>query len=182
MITCGDYQSFNLRCVHIVKWTGSGSSQFRTYSERHCESKTRHQTLPITSPNINRFSTFLLTDSVLNLNKITFKYPTPPRLKHVAALSCEIWISEKWRQSEICIVINNKSRGSIAKHLRSDEKLHYTFITKSAGEGIFKIGEHLAKLRAKCFMCPIRLALLSWKMLISLDKLNSLCITNRNCY
>ena len=35
-----------------------------------------------------------------------------------------------------------------------------------------------------CFMCPIRLALLSSKMLISPDKLNlnNLCITDRNCY
>ena len=55
----------------------------------------------------------------------------------------------KWRQSEICIVINDKSQGSIAKHLRNNELLHYTFIIQSAGERIFKIGEHLAKLQAK---------------------------------
>jgi len=30
-------------------------------------------------------------------------------------------MSEKWHQSEICIVINDKSQGSIAKHLSSDE-------------------------------------------------------------
>jgi len=58
-------------------------------------------------------------------------------------------MSEKWHQSEICIVINDKSQGSIAKHLRSDELLYYTFITQSAGEGFFKISEHLAKLQAK---------------------------------
>ena len=46
-------------------------------------------------------------------------------------------MSEKWHQSEICIVINDKSQGSIAKHLRSDELLYYTFITQSAGERIF---------------------------------------------
>ena len=45
------------------------------------------------------------------------------------------------------IVINDKSHGSIAKHLRSDELLYYIFITQSAGERIFKIGEHLAKLQ-----------------------------------
>jgi len=39
--------------------------------------------------------------------------------------------------------------GSIAKHLMVDELLHYTFIIQSAGERIFKIGEHLAKLQAK---------------------------------
>jgi len=33
-----------------------------------------------------------------------------------------------------------------------------------------------------CFMCPIRLARLSSKMLISPDKLNNLCITDKNCY
>jgi len=40
----------------------------------------------------------------------------PPHLKYVAILPCKIWISENWRQSEICIVINDKSQGSIAKH------------------------------------------------------------------
>jgi len=56
---------------------------------------------------------------------------------------------EKWRQSEISIVINDKSQSSIAKHLRSDKLLHYTFIIQSADERIFKIGEHLVKLQAK---------------------------------
>jgi len=57
----------------------------------------------------------------------------------------------QWRQSEIGrpIVINDKSQGSIAKHLRNDELNYYIFITQSAGERIFKIGEHLAKLQAK---------------------------------
>jgi len=35
----------------------------------------------------------------------------------------------------------------VAKHL--SESLYYTFIIQSAGERIFKIGEHLAKLQAK---------------------------------
>ena len=55
-------------------------------------------------------------------------------------------MSEKWHHCEICIVISDKSQGSIAKHLRNDELLYYTFITQSAGKRIFKIGEHLAKL------------------------------------
>ena len=55
-------------------------------------------------------------------------------------------MSEKLSQAEICIVINDKSQGSIARHLRNDDLLYYTFITQSAGERIFKIGEHLAKL------------------------------------
>ena len=58
-------------------------------------------------------------------------------------------MSEKWRHSEICIVINDKSQYSIAKNLRNDELLYYKFITQSASERIFKIGEHLAKLQAK---------------------------------
>ena len=54
---------------------------------------------------MNRFShsdsvTFA-TNSCLNI---------PPRLKDVATLPCEIRKSEKWRQSEICIVINDKSQ------------------------------------------------------------------------
>jgi len=58
-------------------------------------------------------------------------------------------MSEKWRQCEICIVINDKSQGSRAKHLTNDELIYYTFISQSVGERIFNIGEHLVKLRAK---------------------------------
>ena len=92
--------------------------------------------------------------------------------------------AEKWHISEIRIAINDESQGSIAKNLRCDELLCYTFIIHSAGEIIFYLGEHLAKLRAfiDCVIHPIRLALLSSKMQISLDKLNNLCITDRNCY
>jgi len=59
-------------------------------------------------------------------------------------------MSEKWQQSEICIVMNDKSQDSTAKHLSSDELLHYKFVSHCAGERIFKIREHLAKLQAKC--------------------------------
>ena len=87
--------------------------------------------------------------------------------------------------SEIRIAVNDESQGSIAKNLRCDELLYYTFIIHSAGERIFKIGEHLAKLRGKivdCVIYPIHLALLSSKMQILPDKLNNLCITDKNCY
>ena len=57
--------------------------------------------------------------------------------------------AEKWHHSEIRIAINDESEGSTAKHLRNDKLLFYTFIIHPAGERIFKIGEHLAKLRAK---------------------------------
>jgi len=56
---------------------------------------------------------------------------------------------KKWHQSEICIVTNDKSQCSVSKHLRCYELLYYTFIIQSAGERIFKVGEHLAKLQAK---------------------------------
>jgi len=90
----------------------------------------------------------------------------------------------KWHHSEIRIAINDESQGSIAKNLRCDELLYYTFIIHSAGERIFKIGEHLAKLRAKSLsvIYLIRLALLSSKMQISPAKLNNLCIIDKNCY
>jgi len=57
-------------------------------------------------------------------------------------------VSENRHQSEICIVINDKSQDSTAKHLSCDG-LHHTFITQFAGEIIFKISEHLAKLQAE---------------------------------
>jgi len=57
--------------------------------------------------------------------------------------------AEKRHHSEIRIAINDESRGSIAKNLRFDELLYYTFIIHSAGERICKIGEHLAKLWPK---------------------------------
>ena len=81
----------------------------------------------------------------------------------------------KWHHSEKCIAINDESQGSIATNLRCDELIYYTFIIHSAGERIFNIGEHLAKLQAKWLT-------VSSNMLISPDKLNNLCITDRNCY
>jgi len=52
--------------------------------------------------------------------------------------------AEKWHHSEICIAINDELQGSIAKNLRCDELLYYTFIIHSADERIFKIGEHFS--------------------------------------
>jgi len=46
-------------------------------------------------------------------------------------------MSENWRQSEICFVINDKSQGSIAKHLSCDGLLHDKFIIQFAGEKNF---------------------------------------------
>ena len=58
-------------------------------------------------------------------------------------------MSENWQPPEICIVINDKSQGSIAKHLSYDKLLHYKFIIQFAGERIYEIDQHLAKLQAK---------------------------------
>jgi len=55
----------------------------------------------------------------------------------------------KWHHSEIRIAINDKSQGSIAMNLRCDELVYYTFIIHFAGERIFNIGEHFARLQAK---------------------------------
>jgi len=46
------------------------------------------------------------------------------------------------------IAINDKQR-SIAKHFSYDGLLYYKYIVQFAGERIFKIGEHLAKLQAE---------------------------------
>ena len=77
-------------------------------------------------------------------------------------------MSVNWSQSEICIAINDKSQGSIAKHLSYGGLLYYKYITQFAGERIFKISEHLAKLQAVSLIDrvirPIRLGLLSSKM------------------
>jgi len=61
-------------------------------------------------------------------------------------------------------VINDKSQGTVAKHLSWDGLLHYKFIIQFADERIFKIGEHLAKLQAKWLITlihPIHCTLLS---------------------
>ena len=60
-------------------------------------------------------------------------------------------MSENWTQSEICIVINDKSqdRPSTAKHLSGDGLLHYKYVIQFDGESILKICEHLAKVQAK---------------------------------
>ena len=123
--------------------------------------------------------------------RLTGKFATnaclniPPNLKYVATLPCEIWMSENWQQSEICIVINDKSQDSTAKHLSYDGLLHSEFVNHCAGERIFKICEHLAKLQAKWLImsyAPFALRLLSSKMQNLLDKLNNLFIMDRNCY
>jgi len=85
-------------------------------------------------------------------DRLTGKFATntylniPPHLKYVATLPCEIRMSENWQESEICIVINDKSQDSTAKCLSYDGVLHYKFVNHCAGKRIYKICEHLAKL------------------------------------
>jgi len=104
------------------------------------------KTLAYNFPNVNWFSKiFSLIDSSKFATNLYWNMP--PHLICVATLPCEICIiSEKWWQCVICIVINDKSQGSIAKHLSCDGLFHYKCIIQFACEGIFKIGEHLAKL------------------------------------
>ena len=108
----------------------------------------------------------------------------PPRLKCVAILRCEIWMS-KMESIWNTYVINDKSQGIIAKHLRNDDLLYYTFtVTLLVKEflTLVNIGGKVTGKMVDCVIHPIRLALLSSKMQISPDKLNNLCITDSNCY
>jgi len=47
-------------------------------------------------------------------------------------------MSENWRQSEICIAINDKSQGSVAKNLSYDGLLHYEYSIQFSGEKLLK--------------------------------------------
>jgi len=44
---------------------------------------------------------------------------------------------KNWQQFEICVVINDKSQGSIAKNLSWDGLLHYKLIIQFACERMF---------------------------------------------
>jgi len=55
---------------------------------------------------------------------------------------------EKWYGS-YSVDITDKSQDSTATHLSCDGLLHYKFMSQFAGERIFKIGDHLAKLWAR---------------------------------
>ena len=152
----------------------------------HRESKkTRHQTIGLNFTNYYPIFKIFFTSRLGSKFATNLCLNIPPRFEHVATLPSEIWMQKKWHHSEIRIAINDESQGSIAKNLRCDGLLYYTFIIHSAGERIFKTGEYLAKLRAKSLTCviyTIHLALLSSKMQILPNKSNNLCITNRNCY
>ena len=48
-------------------------------------------------------------------------------------------MSENWQQSEIRIVIYDKSQDSTAKHLSYDGLLHYKFVSHCAVKEFFEI-------------------------------------------
>ena len=102
--------------------------------------------LPITSPNINQFPNSFNSRLVDKFATNSYLH-IPPHFRYVATLPCKIWTSEKRRKSELCIAINDKSQGSIAKHLSWGGLQIYHSIF--AGERICNIGEHLEKLQAK---------------------------------
>ena len=69
-------------------------------------------------------------------------------------------------------MINDKSQGSIAKHLRLDRLLHYTFITQFTDES-FKILQTFGEVAGRMLdyvIHPIHPILLSAKMQKSLHK------------
>ena len=65
-------------------------------------------------------------------------------------------MSENWRQSEICIVIDDKSIDSTAKHLNCDGLLNYKFITQFAGKRMFFNWRTFAKVTGKMVGSVIR--------------------------
>ena len=78
------------------------------------------------------------------------------------------------------IEINDKSQGNVAKHVRNDDfytHLSFNLLVKEFLK-LVNIWQSYRQ-NGDCFIRPNRIALL---MLISPDKLNNLCITDRNCY
>ena len=76
-------------------------------------------------------------------------HPAWKKLRGGVLVWLSVWSKVQTCILPSCIVINDKSQGSTAKHLRCDELLYYTFITQSVGERNFKTSDHLAKLQAK---------------------------------
>jgi len=73
-----------------------------------------------------------LADSLVNRAYATKSSLTiPPHLKRVAALHCETSISEYYRKFDACIVINDKSQGSVATRLRCGGLFSNCFSTDS---------------------------------------------------
>jgi len=70
-------------------------------------------------------------------------------------------MSEKWHHSEVHIAINDESQSSIAKNLKCDELLSYTFIIHSAGERIFTARCYASAVLAMALCLSVRLSVTS---------------------
>ena len=123
---------FSFQCIYSTPWVKKQDTKLFT----------------ITSPNVDLFSKFF-TDR-LNGKFATNAYLNiPSHLKCVAILPCGIWMTENYRQSEICIVINDKSPDSTVTHLSCDgffiTNLSFNLLVKE----FLKSVKNLAKLQAK---------------------------------
>jgi len=104
----------------------------------------------------------------------------PPHLKYVVTLPCEIRKLEKWRKSEICIVVNDKSHVSVVmSYFITNLPLNFFFKRIFLNRWMF--GEVTSKM-VGCVICPVRLRLLFSKMQNSPDKQDNLCVMDRNWY
>jgi len=82
-------------------------------------------------------------------------------------------------------VINDKSQDGTAKHLSCDELLHYKFAIQFAGEKLFKIGEHFAKLQAKWLIvsyAPLALDFCPQRCRTRQISKTNFCMTDINCH
>ena len=79
-------------------------------------------------------------------------------------------MSENYQQFDKCVVINDKSQGSITKHLRCDVLFYYKFIIQFAGERIFKTGEYLAKLRTRLWCLVFLIIIIITLLVNTVDK------------
>ena len=114
----------------------------RPHSTLWVRKKQYTKLLPITSPNLNRFSEFFsLPELAVNLQqkRVYISHHALSMSLHYLKYECQKTIDNLKK----CIAINDKSQGSC------DVLLYYNFITQFAGERIYKIGENLAKLRTK---------------------------------
>jgi len=95
----------------------------------HCESKKQSAIiLSITSPNVDRFSK-LVHCRFLSEYSTKPSLTIPPHLKRVAVLPCETSVSENYRKFDACVVVNDKSQGSVATRLRCGGLFSYYFTT-----------------------------------------------------
>ena len=67
-------------------------------------------------------------------------------------------MSEKWHHSEVHIAINDESQSSIAKNLKCDELLSYTFIIHTADERIFTARCYASAVLAMALCLSVRLS------------------------